>query len=87
MGLWPEPTGIPCPHEWATVRLCDDLSRPNMVSEPKVVPGMMWLTCDEECWKYFTCETRFYIAKIVGCGLAYILGELILLLPYGFGKQ
>ena len=23
-----------------------DLSRPNMVSEPKLVPGMMWLTCE-----------------------------------------
>ena len=29
----PESTGFPCPHEWATVRLCDELSRPIMVSE------------------------------------------------------
>ena len=58
-----------------------------MVSEPKVVLGMMWLTCEGECWKYFTCETRFHIDKIVGCRLAYILVELILLPPYGFGKQ
>ena len=39
------------------------------------------------CWKHFTCETRSHIDKIMGCGHAHILGELILLLPYGFGKQ
>ena len=35
--------------------------------------------CSRMCWKYFTCETRSYIDKIVGYGLAYILSELILL--------
>ena len=29
----PEPKGIPCPHEWTTVRLCDELSRPNNNNE------------------------------------------------------
>lgn len=24
----PKPTGVPCPHEWATLRLCDELSQP-----------------------------------------------------------
>ena len=24
-----EPKGVPCPHKWATVRLCDELSHPN----------------------------------------------------------
>ena len=88
--LWvcgPKPTCVPCPHEWAKLKLCDEFLRLNMVSELKVVSGMMWLTCEEECWRYFTCETRFHIDKIVGCELEYILGELILLLPYGFGKQ
>ena len=42
----PEATGIPCLHEWAIVRLCDKLARPNMVSNPTVVPGMIWLTCE-----------------------------------------
>ena len=27
----PEPMGVPCPHEWVTVRLCDELSRPNNI--------------------------------------------------------
>ena len=87
LGPWvcgPKPTGVSCPHAWATVRLCDELSWANMVSELKVVPGMMWLTCEGECWKYFICETRSHIDKIVGCGLAYIFGELIHLLLYGF---
>ena len=35
-----EPTGVPCLHEWATVRSCDKLSRPNMVSEPMVQSKM-----------------------------------------------
>ena len=87
VGLWARATGVPCPHEWARVRLCDELSRYNMVSEPKVVPGMMWLTCEGECWKYFTCETRSHIDKIVGCWVIYILHELIFLIPYDFGKQ
>ena len=87
VGLWARAHGCPVSIQWATVRLCDELSRPNMVSEPNVVPGMMWLTCEGKCWKYFTCETRSHINKIVGCGLAYILGELILLLLYNFGKQ
>ena len=87
VGLWARAHGCPVSIQWATVRLCDELSRPNMVSEPNVVPGMMWLTCEGECWKYFTCETRFHINKIVGRWLAYILGGLIFLLPYGFGKQ
>ena len=26
----PEPTGVLCPYEWATVRLCDKLSWPNI---------------------------------------------------------
>ena len=30
----PEPMGVPCPYEWATMRLCDKFSRSNMVSEP-----------------------------------------------------
>ena len=25
-----EPTGVPYPHEWTMVRLCDELSRPNI---------------------------------------------------------
>ena len=82
----PGPTCVPCPHDWATVRLCDEL-QPNMLSEPKVVLGMMWLTRNGECWKYFICETRSHIDKIIGGELAYILCGLIFLLPYGFGKQ
>ena len=39
------------------------------------------------CWKYFTCEMKFYIDKIVSYGLTYILNELILMLQYSFGKQ
>ena len=42
----PDSTGVLCSHECTTVRLCDEFARPNMVSEPKVVPGMMWLTCE-----------------------------------------
>ena len=63
------------------------MSRSNMVSDPKVVSGMMWLTCEESVEKYFTFETRSHVEKIVGCGLACILGGLILLLLYGFRKQ
>ena len=40
-----------------------------------------------ECWKYFTCETRSHIDRIVGCWLLFILRVLIFLIPYGFGKQ
>ena len=58
---------VSCVHECATVRLCDELSQSNMVSEPKVVPGMIWLTCEGECWKYFICEIRSHIDKIVDC--------------------
>ena len=32
LNLWvcrPEPTSVPCPHERATVRLCNELSQPN----------------------------------------------------------
>ena len=32
LDLWvygPEPTDILCPHEWPTVKLCDELSRLN----------------------------------------------------------
>ena len=39
------------------------------------------------CWKYFTCEARSHIDKIVNCQLEYILGELILLPPYGLGNN
>ena len=46
-----------------------------------------YLIAHPSCWKYFTCEIRSHIDKIVGCRLAYILVELILLPPYGFGKQ
>ena len=38
-------------------------------------------------WKYFICEIRSYINKIVGYELVYILVGLIFLLPYSFGKQ
>ena len=41
----PKFTSVSCPHEWVIVRLCDESSRLNIVSEPKVVPGMMWVTC------------------------------------------
>ena len=44
--------------------------------QSKVVPGMMWLTCEGKYWKYFTYERRSHSNKIVDCGLAYILGEL-----------
>ena len=29
----PEPTGVACPHEWVTVRLCDKLAWPNKFNE------------------------------------------------------
>ena len=31
----PECTGAPCPHEWATVRSCDELSWPNTLHMQK----------------------------------------------------
>ena len=48
---------------------------------------IVWYSYDHDVQKYFTCETRSHIDKIVGCRLAYIFDKLILLLPYGFGKQ
>ena len=27
-----DPTGVPCPHEWATMKLCDELSWLNNLS-------------------------------------------------------
>ena len=63
------------------------LAQFNMVSAPKVVHGMNWLTCEREFWKYFTYETAPHIDKILGNGLVYILSELILKLPYDFGNQ
>ena len=47
----------------------------------------MWLTCEREYWKYFICETRLHIDKILDCRLVYILGGLILILPYVFGNN
>ena len=52
-----EPTGIPVSTRVGHRELCDEWSRTNMVSDSKVVAGMMWLTCEGECWKYFICET------------------------------
>ena len=37
--------------------------------------------------KYFTCETKSNINKIMRSELVHILGEIILLLTYDFGKQ
>ena len=89
--LWvcgPEPTGVPCPHEWATVRLCNELSRPNMVFEPMVVP---WICCSSHVMGSVENTSRViqksHINKILGCRLACILDGLIFLLPYGFGIQ
>ena len=36
---------------------------------------------------YMWCEIKFHIDNIVGCKLAYILGELILLLPFDLGNN
>ena len=47
----------------------------------------MWDKSSQHCWKYFTCETRSHIDKIVACWFAHISVVLIFILPYGFGKQ